>query len=378
MFRPGHHIQKGENIVTNKSLLQLPSGSAGLFLKDAARHQAAIDTTYQLYKAWGYTMVHTPMVDFFDAHSHFFTEAEEDRLYRLVGRDGDILMLRSDITIFLLKHYQSLLKDAELPLRLAYSDSIIRHEDSIDISRNEHYQTGVEYIAGVEQGDEQELEILLLLCENLQALRLREPVVHIGSRKIFNCALSFLRDDESRNKARNAVLLRDWGSLDTYLSDVNGEQRETITHLFSSIWEAGEIPQTVSSSVTGLEASAEIQAEIDALCNKVTVIGRHFPDIPIRIDLSEIGARHYYSGLAFQVYLPDLPHAVASGGRYDQLLTEMGLSGSATGYSVILSSVPFEGEESAVIPSLSQDETSLEERYKQAKKIRSKGGSVCL
>ena len=370
--------------MNRNSFLRLPPGSAGLFLKEAIWHQAVIDTTQQLYKRWGYTMVHTPMVDFFDAHSHLFTDAEEERLYRFIGRDGEILMLRSDITVFLLKHYQSLLKNAELPLRLAYSDSILRHEDSIDISRNEHYQTGVELIGNREQGREQELEILLLLCENLQALELRKPAIHIGTRKIFDIAFSFLTNNEDRDETRNFILLRDWDSVRKQLLKCNKKHGEQLIDLFSSIWEMEPTSERAQSLIDGLMGAGEIRAELDSLHTSALLIRRHFPNISVRIDLSEIGARHYYSGMAFQVYLPGIPYAVVSGGRYDRLLEEMGLGGSAVGYSMMLSALLsslFPGEmEQETISSLSRENpgTSLEERYMEARKIRRKGKAICL
>ena len=384
----------------NRSQLQLAPGSAtGLFLREAIHHQAAVSATHRLYHCWGYTVVRTPMVDFFDAHSHLFNEAEEGRIYRLINRDGEILMLRSDITFFLFKHYQSLLRDARHPLRLAYSDSILRHENSIDISRNEHYQTGIELIYPTDQHNsakanrERELEVLFLLCENLQILGLAEAALHIGSRKIFDIAFSSFLNDGDEREIRECILQRDWPAVRKICSQPQAPspaQEHELVELFSLIMDvddssrADDIVRLTTPLSEGMAAVAEIQAELASLADLAVVIKQHFPNIRVRLDLSEVGARHYYSDLVFQVYLPGIPYAVASGGRYDRLMGEMGLESSALGYSVMLSAVLAEGEGKDDIPSpsrtLSEDfpELSVEERYQRAKKIRNKGGAVCL
>lgn len=359
--------------MSKKVHLQQPPGFAGIFLREASWHQEIVDITQELYKSWGYTIVRPPMVDFFDAHSHLFTEVEAERIYRLIGRDGEVLMLRSDITVFLLRHYQNFLKEARLPLRLAYSDSILRHEQNIDISRNEHYQTGVELIGEPDKKNEHDLEVLFLLSENLQALKLQSPAIHIGSRNLLDLALP--EGTRDRLAAREAVFLRDWQGLRAELSGLSTEQKEETVRFFSSIWEIDD-----SEPVDfGKSLPEAVHSEIEAIRKMLLMLTRYFPDFSFRIDPSETGSRNYYCGLTFQVYLENLPYAIASGGRYDQLFREMGLNGAAVGYSIMLSALP--PDETRPLPvarPLEGSEGSFETRYERARAIRRKGGRVCL
>ena len=68
---------------------------------------------------------------------------EEGAKVVLVDRDGEILMLRWDITLFLIKQVRSLLPESKGPLRLCYADSILRHQEAEDISRNEFSRPGL-------------------------------------------------------------------------------------------------------------------------------------------------------------------------------------------------------------------------------------------
>ncbi|AHC14458.1 ATP phosphoribosyltransferase regulatory subunit [Salinispira pacifica] len=385
--------------MNTKAMLQLPPGSAGLFLEEAARHQQAIDVTNRLYSQWGYTIVQTPMVDFFDAHSHMLTAAEQSRLYRLIGRDGEVLMLRSDITIFLLKHFQSLLKGAEFPVRLAYSDSILRHEDSIDISRNEHYQSGAELIGG--EIMDSDLEILLMLSEQLNALGLERPAVHIGSRRIFN---QIFKEIESRSLLREieaAILERDWKAVEPLTSDIfDAETARTIGRLFSMISDIHSPPG--NSGETGSEAEKDrlkelmslaedpriaqlapgISGDISYLGELCSTVSEYFPRMQFRVDLSEIGQRHYYSGMVFQVYASGIPYGIASGGRYDDLIEEMGMSSGAVGFSIMLSALggmnPQGNPSEPRRLSREEPEMNFRSRYEKAREMRKNGGSVCL
>ena len=97
------------------------------------------------------------------------------------------------------------------------------------------------------------------------------------------------------------------------------------------------------------------------------------------VDFSEIGKWSYYTGLAFQVYYPEVGDAVASGGRYDALLSYFGLNSPSVGFSLSLRKI----EPYAQIGNLVQDQqvaqgNTLAERLDWAQKERSQGKTVLL
>ncbi len=368
--------------MNNKAFLQLPPGSTGLFLEEAAHHQAAIDSTNRLFSSWGYTMVHTPMLDYFDAHSHILNEIEQDRIYRLIGRDGEVLMIRSDITVFLLKHFHSLLKGATLPLRLAYSDSIVRHEESVNISLNDHYQTGAELIGN--NPEEEDMEILLLLCENLQALGIDRPAVHLGSRSLFNAVFSAAPEKEYlKEEIQTAVVHRDWQGVGSRMHELNlCIEKDSVVRLFSTLCNSDDPELADLSTAMPISLESIVSDEIRYLRETASALSGAFPEIRFRIDLSEIGQRRYYSGTVFCVYADGLPFPVASGGRYDTLLERMALPGGAVGYSLMLGALHKLVADGTPPPLFSvkseMPSASLLERYQRAKQLRGEGKSVCL
>lgn len=57
----------------------------------------------------------------------------------------------------------------------------------------------------------------------------------------------------------------------------------------------------------------------------------------IRLDFSLVNSMDYYNGIIFQGFVPDVPSAVLSGGRYDKLPEKMGKRVGAIGFGIDLS-----------------------------------------
>ena len=56
----------------------------------------------------------------------------------------------------------------------------------------------------------------------------------------------------------------------------------------------------------------------------------------VNLDLAIAGDGDYYDGVAFKGYVPGVPSAVLSGGRYDKVLERLGKSGGAVGFALYL------------------------------------------
>ena len=84
-----------------KNLFQIPQGTESLSLKEASTHRRITDALEALFLSWGYFPVQTPVFDFFDIYRPLLKSASLEKVYRLIDREGDLLMLRSDVTLFL-------------------------------------------------------------------------------------------------------------------------------------------------------------------------------------------------------------------------------------------------------------------------------------
>ena len=316
-----------------KRALQVPQGTEAFYLEEAYRHRRLSAAIEERFLLWGYLPVQTPSFDFYDVYTPLLREEDARSIYRLIDREGDLLMLRSDITLFLAKQMALILRPEDLPSRVFYADSILRHQAAEDISKNEFFQIGAELIG--KPGMEADAEILLMLFDVLERIGLRDFFVHLGCRSLFDVAFAGATE-EARRQARRGVRLRDWHAVRTTLEalDRDGAEIDALLELYAFIGDFAELEELLGRISRNLnEAERAAIAETRAL---YLLLDELEGASRLRLDFSEIGNQPYHSGVAFQVYMDGLDSAVAAGGRYDGLLSVFGLAAPSVGFSLML------------------------------------------
>lgn len=345
--------------MNDAQLYKLPQGAERLVLDDAFRRQVLTHRVQNLFTSWGYQPVQTPVFDYYELYAPFLA-SKADSVYRLVDREGDLLVLRSDITLFLARSMGVALTAGHQPLRVCYADTILRHEDLEGISADEFYQIGAEFIGSGSEGD---VEMLLLLDDVLTQLGL-DARVHVGSRALFDAAFPALSAD-ARQTMLKAVSLRRWGDV--------GD----LAPLFAVQGDAADLERAVRS----VPASAPVRDEAQALVRLYATLEQAGASGRFRLDLSEVGRHDYYTGLVFQAYQTGLGDALASGGRYDKLLARFGLDSPSVGFSLHLGKVEHLIDLGTVFPPSAAEPApgkTLAERLTNARRLRAQGRSVTL
>lgn len=365
--------------IENGKLLQLPQGTEGIHLEEALRHRRITRELNDLYTTWGFLPVKTPIFDFYDNYRQLITPAAEEGLYRLMGRGGELLMLRSDVTLFLARQMGMTLKVRNLPVRVSYSDAILRHQNREDISKNEFFQTGVELI-GVEgfQGD---MEILLLLNAVLERFFL-PAFLHLGSRSLFR---HIVPAETEPPFLKEVLKIRDGAALTEALLTLHPkESAEAYSELLLFIGSPNEFQQFLGDRADSIDPQVVREGEY------LLKLGRELLPLgfsrEIRIDLSEIGSQPYHTGIVFQVYMEGIASAVVSGGRYDELLENFGIKAPSVGFSLLLRKLeallPREGKAYTMVTAPDtpegSEETRFARKYRKAEALRKTGRNVTL
>ena len=362
-----------------RKLLQIPQGTESFHLEEAFKHKLLVRTLEELFTRWGYLPTQVPVFDFFDTYRPLLEGRNLDTIYRLIDREGELLMLRSDITLFLAKQMGLLLTDEDLPARVWYADTILRHQDSEDISRNEFFQTGVELIG--KRGMEADLEVLLLLDRILSALNVGGAAVHVGSRGFWNAVCSDFPEKE-RNDLVEAVRFRDRDTLrrELRLRNMAAIKADLVTDLFGFIGTSEDFTRLLENSDLEL-LSQEESRELRYLGELFTELAGNAEPGRFRIDLSEIGSQPYHTGIVFQGYTSNIDSSFVTGGRYDGLLGFFGFDAPSVGFSLMLRKIepfleagPGEGPET---PTTAQG-ANFSERFAAAEKLRKEGRTAIL
>ncbi len=313
--------------------LSLPTGTETLRLREADRQRRIARRLEEMFDAWGYAPVETPLVDFFEVYRRLLSENDVLQIYRAVDRQGEILALRSDTTLFLAKQLGLHLSLEDLPVRVYYHEQIVRAEERHDIASNEYQQAGVELV-GL-PGTDADAEVIILAMEALKSLGVDGAVVHAGSHAVLEEVLTALEVDSGKRDVLRETLP---GLVKTrsFEHPLFMELPETYRTLLQFIGSREELSELAAREHNAW--SAGVRRTLDDLSATISKIPGDSQDF--RIDLSELGARGYYTGIAFSVYLPESNSAVLRGGRYDRLLVSFGIDAPAVGFSMFPRKLP--------------------------------------
>lgn len=362
------------------SSLRTPQSVEGVCLEDAYRHRYLLRFMEDFFSSWGYLPALTPVFDYYESYSPLLDKALVERSYKFPDRDGEVIMLRSDITLFLAKQMGQMRTTG--PTRVYYADSILRHQEEEDICSAEFFQTGAELLG--EPGRNGDLEVLLLLHDLLEALDLPDWQIHLGSRQLVNAVLNSGSRQVNTVTAMSLMDLRDRDVLACLLADNGVPKPEASADMLLFMGKPGEFAEQLlqwqkQGLVTG-ETGHSLD-NLNGLASDLNMVSDAMKK-RLRIDLSEHGGQPYYSGFTVKVYVEGAAAAVASGGRYDNLLGMFGLPRPAAGFSLLTRRIEqlsgyarLQGKD--FVPAKAAGNT-FAQRYQDAAARRRKGEKVPL
>jgi ATP phosphoribosyltransferase regulatory subunit len=267
------------------------------------------------------------------------------------------------------------LQEKDLPSRVCYADTILRHQDEEDISKNEFFQVGAELIG--KAGSDADLEILLLLESIFEKLCII-PSIHMGSHQFLTTVLQGF-SEKAQLKAMEHIRGRDFQALKELLSTgFSPHKTDMLISLFSFIGSRDEFKSRIEDFAG--ELYNEEMENLYYLIEIVDQMQKLGYGKEISIDLSEVGAQPYYTGIVFQVYLPGLDDSVASGGRYDKLLNQFGFDCPSVGFSIMLRKIEDQIDENFGKVGKIQhiEKASFVEAFAHAQELRKKGEIAVL
>jgi ATP phosphoribosyltransferase regulatory subunit len=293
-------------------------------------HLALIET----FERFGYGEVATPAIEYDEVLAVGDGRAAETA-YRFFGESGDLLALRSDMTVPIARLIASRFAGSDGPVRLCYLASAYRAVRPQRGHMREFVQAGVELIgAPAPQGT---VEVIEVLEAALDAAGLDRAVIGLGDADLYRQLLTELGIG---NEAREQILARlathDLVGLEAELSAVPGISEEQVaTCVALSQLRGGREVLERARSLGGAaveRATTRLQETFDGLEEKGAADR-------VQIDLGLLRDLGYYSGAILEVYDPALGHILGGGGRYDGLMKRFGLDLPAAGFALYLERV---------------------------------------
>jgi len=287
----------------------------------------------EVFEARGYGEVATPAIEYDEVLARGDGRTA-DSAYRFFDERGDLLALRSDMTVPIARLVASRYPGAELPLRFCYLANAYRAVRPQRGQMREFAQAGVELIGAA--APEGTVEVVEVLEAALDAAGLDRAVIGLGDADLFRQLLSELGISE---EARAAVLGRlathDLVGLEAALGEAGMDEKQVGTCVALSQLRGGREVLEQARSIGGAaveRATARIGETYEALEARGAA-GR------VQVDLGLLRDLGYYSGAILEVYDPALGHVLGGGGRYDGLLRRFGADLPAAGFALYLERV---------------------------------------
>jgi ATP phosphoribosyltransferase regulatory subunit len=301
----------------------LPRGFRDILPTEARELHAIERTLMTAFARYGYVPLEPPTVEFAESA----ITLDERRTVRFLDRDGRLLVLRPDVTTAVARVVAQRYGHADATLRLAYFAPIFREEASMRGSEREYDQAGVELVGDATL--RADAEVIAVLAEALADCGLVAADIDIGHVGFIEGFIGEL-PAEARGPAGAAVRAGDLVGTVT-LARAAGMSAARIAALRRGLrHRSGDLS---AARADAPERSRHALDTLDALgpLLEAAGIGR-----AIRFDLGFIPALPYYTGVVFQVTVPDLGFPIATGGRYDGLLARFGADRPATGFGIAI------------------------------------------
>ncbi len=344
----------------------LPEGSRDLLPLELIRQDKLRDMLLTRFRSWGYQPVLPPTLESLEAIERGRPQFIRDS-FKVIDQDGCLLALRPDLTLPIARLAATRLSQVERPLRLCYAAAVFRPNAHLADERREIYQAGIELIGAhrgaqaytLEQTNKANLECLSLLIETLQALKLPGFKIVLShtdlwryAGEIFRRVQEHLDIDLSHDLDR---LMRRGDFVEYQKSIKQAEDRcrrsfsrgtQKVTNELQTVFEAAGADSPLSYlnkacyELTGkpeqilsyFDADSDLAKELSGIISLEKIFGE---DIFL-VDLTMRPDPDFYTGLFFQVIIPQQGRPIASGGRYNNLISCFGISEPAIGFSLQL------------------------------------------
>jgi ATP phosphoribosyltransferase regulatory subunit len=303
----------------------IPPGTRDVLPDEMREVRALTGTLHSVFERAGYGEVWTPTMEYEDV-----LRRGDDRAagagYRLFDEHGQVLVLRSDMTIPIARVVSTRYSERDLPIRLCYFAHAYRDVDPRSGQQREFLQGGLELIGMPEpQGD---AEVAGLVIEALSEAGLSRHRLGLGDGSLYRTLLAELEvDEEERMPLLEALSRRDLVEVEMRIDRLGlGRSASDLLTTLPTLRGGPEVlehagDEPVSAAVENLRACYELLAE------------RGVADRVI-FDLGMVRELGYYTGAVFEVYDPAVGFALGGGGRYDDLLGRFGRDLPACGLAL--------------------------------------------
>lgn len=313
-----------------QDLLHTPEGVRDSYGRENTAKRAAIEKIAEQIRLYGYEDLQTPSFEYFDVFSNEIGTTPSKELYKFFDKEGNTLVLRPDFTPSVARCAAKYFMEEKRPLRFCYQGNTFCNTSDLQGKLKETTQIGAELMN--DGGIEADGEMLAMLIECLLAAGLTEFQISVGNVEYFKGVCEHLRIVPDLEAA-----LRDEISQKNYFAAEDLLKNEGFTKaqrdLFLQFRDFMDTEEDLRKAAQAAPNERTLKA-VQRLIDVREAVEAYGLSRYISFDLSLLSKYHYYTGIIFKGYTYGTGEPIASGGRYDQLLSYFGKRAPAIGLMI--------------------------------------------
>jgi len=284
------------------------------FIENKARRVAEL---------YGYKEVVTPVVESYELLAA--KAGEEVRSLMFVFKDlgGRDIALRPEFTASVARLVATTLRTEPKPLRLFSFGTVYRYDEPQKGRYREFWQSNYELMGS--NKPEGDAEILMLTDSLMEASGLKKYVFKVGHVGVLR---GIFVQEGLEDTVQNAVMQRmDKKEYEVALKMVRdaGVSENCVNILQKLVKIKGsdifEIVEKMKAVVKGYDKAVSAVEDLNAILKLIVESGCK---MDVVVDAGFARGLEYYTGMIFEVYVPEFDIALGGGGRYDQLIELFG------------------------------------------------------
>ena len=352
-----------------------PEGTKDLLFGESVVRRTIEDTLLKLFKSRGYSEIITPGLEFFDVFNMKSRYFPQENLYKMTDSKGRLIVMRPDSTMPIARVVATRLRDADLPLKLCYNQTVYRNESLLKGRSDETVQAGIELIGSeMKMAD---LEVISAAVDALNAFGL-EFSLELGHIGVFKCLVDRLdADEKDKNHIRKLIQNKNFPALNDFLDTFGNNSVTAALKKLPALFGGEEVFEKAEELIPDENVKRILDELREIYCDIADICGN---EGNITVDLGLVNKTDYYTGLIIKGYLKGHGDEVISGGRYDKLISDFGYDIPAVGFAVDVNAISKVIERNGILPSepspdviVYAEEGCEAAAIKQARELREQG-----
>jgi histidyl-tRNA synthetase len=334
--------------------LSKPRGTRDFLFEEMKQRKQVESTLKKVFETYAYQEIKTPLFEDLSLFTMKSGEEIVDQLYNFKDKSERELTLRPEITAPVARVFMNEMQKSPKPIKMYYYGSCFRYERPQKGRYRQFWQFGCEMIGG--KTPEADAEVIAMASQSLEELGLEGYEIHVGHLGILR---GLLKEANVEGVDQDQIMaLIDKGDeygLQNYLNKVEMDDKTKSILLMIIEMKGGseildKVKEEISDKKLVLEALEEFSALLDTLNDfGIDNIGDK-ENNNVVINLGIARGLDYYSGMVFEVYVPQLgaQKQICGGGTYNLIETFGGekieSTGFAFGFDRLMNALMFEGK----------------------------------